>query len=166
MVKSITIILIVVALFGSIASASAHLYFFGITELAVNQRNQHIEIIHQFIVHDVETAISLEHDIRFSAEHPNYERLIRQYFEKNFKIMHNNQSINPLWVGLEVNQQQLFVYQELLSPNFLAGLVVKNSLLVDTYAKQINTVNYIHGELAGSLTYDITKQVAEIKSDK
>lgn len=54
--------------------------------------------------------------------------------------------------------------------NFLANLVVKNSILVDTYAKQINTVNYQDltspNKLQDSLTYDQSLNVATIGKDE
>jgi len=147
---------------GSIAPVFAHRFFFGISELKVNHRTDQIEIIHQFTVHDVENLIAQQKQINFSPENPQYELLIRQYFEKHFKIQKNNNNIEISWVGFEVVRDQIFIYQEAKYPNFLIGLVVKNDLLTDTYAKQINTVNFQDNTIKGSLTFSKSQQSAKI----
>lgn len=62
------------------------------------------------------------------------------------------------WIGFEVRRGQLFAYQESVSENFLTNLVVKNTILVDTYVDQVNTVNYQDlssaNTVQGSLTFD------------
>ncbi|MBL4909933.1 MAG: hypothetical protein JKX78_07925 [Alteromonadaceae bacterium] len=151
-----------VLFFGSIASLSAHRFFFGITEINVNHSTNYIEIIHQFTLHDVENVIAQQQQIKFSPEHPRYEQLIRQYFEKHFKIQNNNTSIKLSWVGLELVRDKVFIYQEAKYPNFLIGLVVKNDLLTDTYAKQVNTVNFQDNDNQGSLTFDGSQHIATI----
>jgi len=140
----------------------AHKYFFGITDITVNHNTQCLEIIHQFTTHDVENAIAEQQQINFSPEYPHYEKLIRQYFEKHFKIQNNNTNIRLSWVGLEFVRDKLLVYQEVQDLNFLKGLVVKNDLLTDTYPKQINTVNFQDNNYQGSLTFSQSQQVAKI----
>lgn len=157
-----TLFILCFGIFGSINSLFAHRFFFGISELNVNHKTNQIEIIHQFTLHDVENLIAQQEDVNFSPEHPQYETLIRQYFEKHFKI-HNNSTIIMIdWVGLEIVRDQVFVYQEAKYPNFLIGLVVKNDLLTDTYAKQINTVNFQDNNLKGSLTFSKSQRSAKI----
>ncbi len=144
------------------ANSFAHKYFFGITEIDLNHKTQSIEIIHQFTIHDIENAIAEQQQINFSPEYPQYEKLIRQYFEKHFKIQNNNTNINLSWVGLEFVRDKLFVYQEAQHSKFLKGLVVKNDLLTDTYPKQINTVNFQDNNYQGSLIFSKSQRVAKI----
>ncbi|PCI62410.1 MAG: hypothetical protein COB35_04040 [Gammaproteobacteria bacterium] len=156
------LVTLLVTLFGSIAPLSAHRFFFGITDINVNHKTKHIEIIHQFTLHDVENLIAQQQQVNFSPEHPQYEQLIRQYFEKHFKIQNNSTSIKLDWIGLELVRDKLFIYQEAKYPNFLIGLVVKNGLLTNTYAKQVNTVNFQDNDIRGSLTFGKSQQVAKI----
>lgn len=159
-------VLISIILVGGAASAAAHTYFFGITEINLNSQSQHIEIIHQFTAHDIENTLAEIKQEHFSAEHPKYDQYIQAYFEKHFVIERNNKTVQLNWLGFEVKRGQLFVYQESTHKNFLVNLVVKNSILVDTYPKQINTVNYQDStspnKLQGSLTYDQSLRVAAI----
>lgn len=155
-------------LIGVAASAAAHTYFFGITEINLSGQTKHIEIIHQFTAHDVENTIAEIKQEHFSPEHPKYDQYIQAYFEKHFTIKRHNKDVKLNWLGFEIKRGQLFVYQESINENFLINLVVKNTILVDTYPKQINTVNYQDlispTKLQGSLTYDQLQRVAIISN--
>ena len=159
-----------IMLIGVAASAAAHTFFFGMTEINLNSQNKHIEIIHQFTAHDIENTIAEIKQTHFSPEHPKYDQYIQAYFEKHFIIERNNKALQLNWLGFEIRRGQLFVYQESTRKNYLANLVVKNTILVDTYPKQINTVNYQDlsspNKLQGSLTYNQSLNVAVIGSDE
>ncbi|WP_408033894.1 DUF6702 family protein [Thalassotalea algicola] len=57
------------------------------------------------------------------------------------------------------------MYQEVSGKNFLPRLVVKNDLLVDTYVKQINTVNIEIGDTKFSLTFNEMNRIATIANN-
>lgn len=151
-------ILISILFFGVAASAAAHTYFFGMTDINLNEQSKHIEIIHQFTAHDIENAIAETKQEHFSPEHPKYDQYIKAYFEEHFVVKRKNKAIKLNWLGFEMKRGQLFVYQESMQRNFLANLMVNNTILTNTYPKQINTVNYQDlsspNKLQGSLTYN------------
>lgn len=159
-----------ILLMGMAVTASAHTYFFGVTDISLNTKSRHIEVIHQLTAHDVENAIAEIEQIHFSAEHPSYNQLVQTYIENRFSLYRENNQIEMNWIGFEVKRGQLFVYQESKGQNYLMNLVVKNSILVDTYVKQVNTVNYrseyISDEVQGSLTFDRSLRVASITSSE
>lgn len=161
-------VLISIMLIGVAAPAAAHTYFFGLTDINLNSQNKHIEIIHQFTAHDIENTIAEIKQEHFSPEHPKYDEYIQAYFEKHFIMQRNNNAVQLNWLGFEVKRGQLFVYQESTHKNYLDNLVVKNTILVDTYPKQINTVNYQDltspNMLQGSLTYDRSLSVDVIST--
>ncbi|NQY35596.1 MAG: hypothetical protein HRT37_11605 [Alteromonadaceae bacterium] len=162
MFKSLLQWLFYILLLGLAAPAASHTYFFGLTELSVNPNNRHIEVIHQFTAHDIDNAIAEIEQIAFSPAHPKYELYIRKYLEQNFQLSQKNQPLTLNWVGLEINKGKVIIYQEVDKHSILTGLVVKNDLLIDTYAKQINTVNYQDNTLSGSLTFTDSKRIVEI----
>jgi hypothetical protein len=163
-------ILLSILLTGLAASAAAHTYFFGVSELNLNNTNKHIEIIHQFTAHDIENTIAENKQTHFSPEHPKYDLYIQEYFEKHFTLKHTNNKVKLHWLGFEIKRGQIFAYQESLSANTLDNLVVKNTILIDTYAKQINTLNYQDltllpkRKLQGSLTFNSHQQLGKIKA--
>jgi hypothetical protein len=161
-------ILISIILVGVAASAAAHTYFFGISDINLNSQNKHIEIIHQFTAHDIENTLAEIKQVHFSPEHPKYDQYIQAYFEQHFILKRNNKTVQLNWLGFEIKRGQLFVYQESTYKNSLANLMVKNTLLTGIYPKQINTVNYQDlsspNKLQGSLTYDQSLSVAIIST--
>lgn len=157
---------VVVLVSGASALAGAHTYFFGLTNLSHNATEQRIEIIHQFTAHDVENAIAeIQHE-SFSPEHPEYEWYIQSYVEKHFSLSHSNHEIKLNWVGIEIKRGKLIIYQEAKFKNYLTGILVKNEILVDTYAKQVNTLNFNDTNSKGSLTFTANQKVASIKNIK
>lgn len=155
---------------GIAASVAAHRYFFGMTDINLNKQNKHIEIIHQFTAHDIENTLAEITQEHFSPEHPKYEQYIQTYFENNFEIKRGNKIVQLNWLGFEVKRGQLFAYQESPHKNDLTNLMVKNTLLINTYPKQINTVNYQDltspNMLQGSLTYNQSLSVAVIDTSE
>jgi hypothetical protein len=162
--------LLLILLIGVSKITFSHTYFFSVTEVNLNQNNHHIEVIHQLTAHDIENAIAQIKQIHFSAEHPQYDKLIQEYVEEHFILSRNDKKIEMNWVGFEIKRGQLFAYQESTAENFLTNLVVKNAILVDTYVKQTNTVNYQSlsptDKVEGSLSFDQSRRVATITSSK
>ncbi|KGJ89785.1 DUF6702 family protein [Colwellia psychrerythraea] len=160
MVKRFSKYLIAISFYmGLVASATGHTYFFGVSELNVNPETQHLEIIHQYTGHDIENAIAQSKQIHFSAEHKHYDLYIQQYFERQFTLSRNQVNIPLNWLGFEVISGKVIAYQESQQQSFLPQLVVKNAILIDTYPKQVNTVNFQGKDLQGvalfgSLTFD------------
>lgn len=143
--------------------ASSHRYFFALTEVNLNPQSQHLEIIHEITAHDIEYAIALAEQIDFSPEHPDYEIKLKKYVETHFSLLQKKSSIPLIWIGVEISKDRVTFYQESKKSYFLEGLVVKNSLLVDTYPAQINMVNYQQGQIKGSLTFTDNKRTHIIK---
>ncbi|MBL0709958.1 MAG: hypothetical protein JJV99_02910 [Colwellia sp.] len=152
------------------APVTAHTYFFGLSELNLNSQNKHIEVIHQFTAHDIENAIAEIKQINFSTEHPKYDQYIQDYFEKHFTLKQKKQAVKLSWIGFEVKHGKIFVYQESTNKNYLANLVIKNTILVDTYTKQTNILNHqwinpaSKIKVQGSLLFNNKQRIATIKT--
>lgn len=160
---------IAIALYiGLVASATSHTYFFGVSDIFANPNTQHLEIVHQFTAHDIENAIAESKQIHFSAEHKNYDLYIQQYFEQQFSLKKNQVNIPLSWLGFEITSGKIIAYQESKEQSLLPQIAVKNSILIDTYPKQVNTVNFqgldVKGKaLFGSITFDYRLKEAIIK---
>jgi hypothetical protein len=156
---------LVLLLCGLTANAVAHRYFFSITDLALNENSQSIEVIHQITAHDIDNAIAEIEQIHFSVAHPDYEDIIRRYIEKNFQLHFQDKALVLNWVGLEVIKGNIFIYQEAEYHHSLLGLKITNKLLTDRYLKQINTVNFHDKTIKGSLTFKRSVTISEIENN-
>ena len=162
MLRILSQLILSLSLMGLTASAVSHTYFFAITELSINSKNQQLEIIHQFTAHDIDNAIAEIEQINFSVAHPEYESYIQKYLDNHFKLSYKNQILDLNFIGLEVDKGKIYIYQEANKKINLASLVVKNDLLVDTYPKQVNTVNYQDNAISGSLTFTGSQRIIKI----
>lgn len=153
----------VLLLCGLAANAVAHRYFFSITNLALNERTQSIEVIHQITAHDIDNAIAEAKQIHFSVAHPDYESYIRHYVEAHFQLHYEGQAVTLNWLGLEINKGNIFIYQEAKFNHALLGLQVTNSLLTDNYERQVNTVNFHDKVIKGSLTFKRSVTINNIR---
>ncbi len=155
----------VLLLCGLAANALAHRYFFSITDLALNENSQSIELIHQITAHDIDNAIAEAKQIHFSVAHPDYESIIRQYVEEHFQLHYQDKALILNWIGLEVIKGNIFIYQEAEFHHSLLGLKIINKLLTDRYPKQINTVNFHDKAIKGSLTFKRSVTINEIENN-
>lgn len=160
MIKNLLKLVSVVLLWAVASIASAHTYFFGMTVLTLNGSTKTIEIIHQFTTHDVENSIAEQQQINFSPEHKNYESFIQSYVEAHFSLQHLDKQVKLNWIGIEVKSGNIYIYQEAPFESLLTGLLVKNDLLVNTYPKQINILNFQGIKIKGSITFNATETTA------
>ncbi len=161
-------------LLGFITPATSHTYFFGVSDLSVNPKTQQLEIIHQFTAHDIENAIAEIKQIHFSPEHKKYDAYVQEYIEQGFQLKNNHTQVELIWLGFEIKSGKIIIYQEANKKNnsesFFSELVVKNTILVDTYPRQVNTVNYQGKDkqgknIYGSLTFDYKIKVVKITAE-
>lgn len=154
MVLSLAKRFVVLLMCGLATNALAHRYFFSITDLALNDKSQSIEVIHQITAHDIDNAIAEIKQEHFSVAHPSYESYIRQYIEQHFQLHYQHQVITLNWVGIELNKGNIFIYQEAKFNHALEGVQITNKILTEQYIKQINTVNFHDKTIKGSLTFN------------
>jgi len=155
-------LLTLVMLSGVAVTTAAHTYFVGLSELSLNSSTEKLEVIHQLTTHDLENAIAENRKIHFSPEHPAYEKYIQAYVNKHFQLQYSGKDITLNWIGIELSRGKIMIYQEAPFKKVLNGLVVKNALLVNTYSRQVNTVNYKSTEIKGSLTFTEAQEITII----
>lgn len=125
--------------------AAAHKYFFGLTEVSYNQRTQHIEVVHQYTLHDVQRALKKRFGDDFQLDAVDADEKISTWLENQFKLFNSNdQEVELNWVGFEADFQNIWLYQEYATESTdFCGWRVSNSVLMDSFAPQVNTVNFV-----------------------
>lgn len=131
-----------VALISFCASAQAHRFHAGITDISMNARSGNTEIIHTFMTHDVEALLENLYQRPFDLSDPDDITVFRQYVEKQFQISdHQGQAISITWVGVKVNPEHVMIFQELLQTVLPEQAHIKQAILTDFLADQVNTIN-------------------------
>lgn len=161
-IKTICLVLIC----GVAASAAAHRYFFSITDFKLNTNAQSLEVIHQITAHDFDNAIAENKQIHFSSAHPQYDEYAKSYLEAHFQAYDKDQQIVLNWVGLEINKGNIFIYQEAPFNGKFTDIKIKNTILIDNYKQQVNTVNFRDNTIKGSLTFTKSATINKIEQNK
>lgn len=123
-------------------AALAHSFHLGMTDIAVNPRSGNTEIVHTFMLHDIEARLAELHQRPLDLAQPADEALLRAYIERQFSIAPARRGRLPLrWVGISANTESLTIYQEIAGAPIAADTAITNAVLLDYLPDQSNTLN-------------------------
>ena len=147
-------LLVAAALVCISAAAQAHRYHAGITDMSFNARTGSTEIVHTYMLHDVEALLANLYQRQFDLQDPEDEAILRKYVEQRFYLLAPDKSRLPLrWVGLTVDTQSVIIYQEVEGASFDKIGAIHDEVLIDFLPDQVNTVNIAPGGVVRSLTF-------------
>ena len=124
-------------------SLSAHQQKTAISTVLFNPRTENIEIMHRFRVHDAEHAVKeifgKKADIIGSIE---IQQQFGDYVNQRFNLFDSDEQPLPLkMVGVELDGQFFWVYQETTQPTQLDNMTIRHNALRDLWPEQVNTIN-------------------------
>jgi len=125
-----------------------HPLHLSITEMEYNATNNSFELIHKIFVDDLEDAIFASEKVRLfigtPKEHPNAEKYISQYIEKNYKINSSNK-LTANWIGYTFKDvQTLWVFREITNLPANGQGQIKCTFLFEHFPDQKNIIYYKH----------------------
>lgn len=165
MIKAVATLALFLAL---IPSVSAHRYFFGLTEISSNQNTQAIEIVHQYTLHDVQQALKKRLGKEFRLEQNDTEKQIRDWVNEKFQLTDSQgEAVIPSWVGFEADYQKIWIYQEVPKRDNLCRWNLSNTLLMNSFSAQVNTINVVddYGNRTLILTVENTSDTIKCQQD-
>ncbi len=146
--------------------AGAHQHKLVVSTIAINERSQRMEVMHQIPVHDAEHALrrggTHSPDIVGSEES---RRTFASYVADRFRLTVNGDPIELVLVGSEITGGSLWVYQEAPAPAADAIVSVNSQILTDIWSRQENHVNLGGGTDVTTLVFrgGAGFKVAELK---
>ena len=148
-------------------SISAHQQKTAISTVLFNPRTENIEIMHRFRVHDAEHAVKeifgKDADIIGSKE---TQQQFGDYVNQRFSLFDNEQQSLPLkMVGVELEGQFFWVYQETTQPTKLNNMTVRHNALRDLWPKQVNTINVEGKGKLQTLTFSDSVELLKVSFD-
>ena len=126
-----------------LAPAFAHQQQEAVTSVLFNPRTGNIEVMHRFLLHDVEHAVSqlrqAKADILDSEED---RKFFADYVKRGFAIADQDGRDLPLSpVGHEIEGRFLWVYSETPIPPDIESMTIRHAALTDIWPRQVNLVN-------------------------
>jgi hypothetical protein len=122
--------------------ASAHRFHAGITDISYNERTGSTEVVHTYMVHDVEALLTALYQRQFDLSDPDDQAVLRKYVEKQFWLADQDGRRLPLnWVGVTVGTDSIVVFQEAVRTPVMKVETIHDAVLSDFLPDQQNTVN-------------------------
>lgn len=148
-------------------TASAHQLQVAISTVKFIPRTASIEVMHRFYSHDAEHALSSIAGQRVDILQ---DEALRQEFGRylgdHFNLRDQHEKALPLsLVGVELDGDFVWVYQETPIPGSLTGLTVSNAALLDVIPGQVNTVNVECADELETLEFSAKSRTARVKID-
>jgi len=121
----------------------AHQQKEAITRVLFNPRTDNIEVMHRFLLHDVEHAVKALREGPADILGSQADRdFFASYVQRRFSIADQDGRVLPLTsVGNEIEGRFLWVYSETPIPPTLSALKVQHEALRDIWPEQVNLVN-------------------------
>ena len=144
--------------------AHAHQKKESMTRVLFNPRTGNIEVMHRFILHDVEHAgrklFDRPLDLLKRADDGD---LFQAYVLRKFGLAdQNHRKIELRPVGHEVAGPHFWVYSEAAIPEGLSMLNVRYEVLLEVWPEQVNLVNVeLNGDIHSRL-FSINEREAEV----
>jgi hypothetical protein len=151
-------LLVILGILGSSANVYAHKYFFSITEMDWQQDTQQFEVIIDLSTHDLEYALSALNNKSIHVEHPEFETLTKQWLSQNLVLKQADKVVPFHWIGQQSTHKQVALFLKTGSIDPGQSLILTNSLLINFFSKQVNTVNIAVMGQKKTLTFDVSNQ--------
>jgi hypothetical protein len=111
------------------------------------------------------TKINTAHIAEAIKINPNtagFDAEVKKYVNNNFDIAVNGVDKNLTFTGSQVNGESVWVYFETTGVEGISSLKIKNTLLLNSFPKQINIVNVAYKGSQKTLTFQRGKEVNEV----
>lgn len=143
-------------LFG-VATAHAHRFHVGITDISMNAKTGNTEIIHSFMTHDIEALLDNLYQRPFDLSDADDIEIFRRYFEQHFAIRSaDNTPYSIKWIGVQVTPQKFIIFQEIEHTQLSRGSIIRATALTDFLADQVNTLNVQHQSTLHTMSFSRT----------
>ncbi len=137
-------LILLCALFGLLFSFAPHPLHLSVAEANWKKENKSLEVSLKLFFDDFEKALSAENNRPIflcpdsTTEHQN---IINNYFNKNLQLTVNQKTKHYNIIGYECENELVYVYLEYQDIGKIKSIILRNTLLFDTYLDQTNLFN-------------------------
>ena len=164
-IRILCLITLSVLVMAYVPGASAHRYHTSVTRLEYNAEDRLAEITVQTFADDIEAAVSKRNGaagkVRLDASKKT-NALVLDYLRTAFELKSGDAELELQWIGMELKGYTVWIYLQATAPEGLAKTSLRNKLLFDLFADQVNIVNVINNGKRSSLVFkrgDAAKEI-------
>ena len=104
----------------------------------------------------------ISNTLKINPNTTDFEAEVRKYISKNFNIFINGDNKNLVFTENQISGDYIWVYFETPNVENISNLKIKNSILLESYPKQLNMVNISYKGNQRNLTFQRGKETNEI----
>jgi hypothetical protein len=136
-------------------AAAAHKYYTSLARVEYNAGEKSVEVTLRIFADDLELALTRRagREVRLDRT-KGADRLVLAYLRDTFEIRNRGGETKALkWVGMELRGGVAWLYVEAEMPEGLSGARLRDQVLFELFAKQVNTVSVRYPGAAGDLVF-------------
>jgi len=139
-----TAVLIGVALLAAAPPARAHKFYTSLALVEYNAETGAVEVALRVFADDLELALTRRAGRQVRLERTKEaDRLVTEYLREKFELKNRAGETKELrLVGVEVEREVAWLYFEAEMPEGLAGARLRDQVLFELFAKQVNVVDF------------------------
>ena len=121
-----------------------HAFHTSLTEMRYNAKSKGFEVSLRVFTDDLEKVLSHDNQNKkiVIENNDNNDALVEQYLKKHFMLVNAKNQLKTIqYVGKEKEGDATWIYLEIPLNEAVAGLKLKNDVLIDMYDDQTNIVN-------------------------
>jgi len=124
-------------------AAAAHKYYTSLAQVEYNVEEKTVEVTLRVFADDLELALTRRAGREVSLDRTkDADRLVLAYLRDTFEIKNREGEAKALkWVGMELRAGVAWLYVEAEMPEGLAGARLRDHILFELFAEQVNTVS-------------------------
>lgn len=130
---------------------SAHNFHASIAEVERNAGTKKVEIAIRVFPDDLQAVLSQRSGKSVALENDSSDPLIFEYLRSTLAVKVGGKAAKLRWVGKEFDVKTLWLYVEV--DDAKGALVMRNVLLMESFADQVNTINAKRGGAVKSTTF-------------
>lgn len=121
-----------------------HPFYVSVCDLVYNKKNQSVEITHRIFLDDLSVHLSDLHNtpVDFMQNTNGSDEMIADYLNTHFSVTLNGKRAAVNYIGFEVEEEAIWIYQEINNVRNLRSAEIRNTLLMDYKDEQSNLVHF------------------------
>lgn len=100
--------------------------------------------------------------LKINPSTANFEAEVKKYIDKNINVFINGSNKSLTFTGSQVSGESVWIYYETSGVESISNLKIKNSILLETFPKQLNMVNISYKGNQKNMTFQRGKETAEV----
>lgn len=140
----------------TLMSFAAAEFFSSMTKVDYVEGSKTLKFTTKMNAQHVSSAINID------ANTAGFEAEVKKYVNNRFSVSANGTPLKLTFTGSQVNGESVWVYFEAGGVSSLSSLKINNSILLETFPKQVNIVNIAYKGNQKTMTFQRGKESNEV----